>query len=69
MIGGLWMLLLICILPQAKCTSPRSSKLHTSLALLPIDDSQLSFLYDRLLDAPVAEFAVLPNSPDAFVNS
>ncbi|MHB1423503.1 MAG: protein kinase domain-containing protein [Gemmataceae bacterium] len=37
----------------------RRKQLHTSLALLPVDDSQVKYLNDRLLDAEAAEVAVL----------
>ncbi len=51
---------------QEKADNTSKAKLNTCLALLPFDDSQLSFLYDRLLDVPVAECAVLRDSLEAY---
>ncbi len=37
----------------------RRKQLHSSLALLPVDDSQVKYLKDRLLDAEASEVSVL----------
>jgi serine/threonine protein kinase/formylglycine-generating enzyme required for sulfatase activity len=42
-----------------KAAVKSSQKLHTSLALLPVDASQVNYLYDRLLDAEPPEVPVI----------
>jgi serine/threonine protein kinase/formylglycine-generating enzyme required for sulfatase activity len=42
-----------------KAAATSRYKLHTSLALLPVDDSQLTYLNERLLDAEAGEVGVL----------
>jgi serine/threonine protein kinase/formylglycine-generating enzyme required for sulfatase activity len=44
---------------QAGKDNHRRKQLHTSLALLPVDASQVAYLKDRLLDAEAGEVAVL----------
>src|SRR5947209_20596086 len=41
-----------------KAADKSRQKLHTSLALLPVDGSQVPYLYDRLLDAEAHEVPV-----------
>jgi hypothetical protein len=44
---------------QAEKDQDRRKQLHTSLALLPVDASQVRYLNDRLLDAEAAEISVV----------
>jgi formylglycine-generating enzyme required for sulfatase activity len=44
---------------QAEKGNDRHKQLHTSLALLPVDASQVEYLYGRLLDAEPGEVGVL----------
>jgi formylglycine-generating enzyme required for sulfatase activity len=44
---------------NSKAADKSRQKLHTSLALLPVDASQVNYLKDRLLDAEPGEVAVL----------
>jgi serine/threonine protein kinase/formylglycine-generating enzyme required for sulfatase activity len=44
---------------QAEKDQDRRKQLHTSLALLPVDASQVKYLKDRLLDAEAGEVAVI----------
>jgi formylglycine-generating enzyme required for sulfatase activity len=44
---------------QAEKEQDRPKQLHTSLALLPVDASQVTYLKERLLDAEAGEVAVL----------
>jgi formylglycine-generating enzyme required for sulfatase activity len=44
---------------NSKAADKSRQKLHTSLALLPVDASQVKYLKDRLLDAEAVEVAVL----------
>jgi formylglycine-generating enzyme required for sulfatase activity len=44
---------------QAERNNDRRKRLHTSLALLPVDASQVQYLRDRLLDAEAGQVAVL----------
>jgi serine/threonine protein kinase/formylglycine-generating enzyme required for sulfatase activity len=44
---------------EAEKNQDRRKQLHTSLALLPVDDSQVTYLHGRLLDADPSEVAVI----------
>jgi eukaryotic-like serine/threonine-protein kinase len=44
---------------QAEKDQNQRKQLHTSLALLPVDDSQVKYLHGRLLDAEAAEVSVI----------
>ncbi len=44
---------------NAEAANPSRHKLHTSLALLPVDSGQVAFLHERLLDASPQEVPVL----------
>jgi serine/threonine protein kinase/formylglycine-generating enzyme required for sulfatase activity len=44
---------------NAKAADKSRQKLHASLALLPVDGSQVTYLYDRLLDAEPHEVPVI----------
>jgi formylglycine-generating enzyme required for sulfatase activity len=44
---------------QAEKDNDQRKQLHTSLALLPVDDSQVTYLHGRLLDAEAAEVRVI----------
>jgi formylglycine-generating enzyme required for sulfatase activity len=44
---------------NSKAADKSRQKLHTSLALLPVDASQAAYLKDRLLDADAGEVAVI----------
>jgi serine/threonine protein kinase/formylglycine-generating enzyme required for sulfatase activity len=44
---------------QATRDNARHKQLHTGLALLPVDGSQVNYLKDRLLDADAGEVAVI----------
>jgi serine/threonine protein kinase len=44
---------------QKAAAEPSKGKLHTALALLPVDASQLDYLYERLLQAASGEFPIL----------
>jgi formylglycine-generating enzyme required for sulfatase activity len=44
---------------QAERDQDRRKQLHTSLALLPVDDSQMTYLHGRLLDAEAGEVSVI----------
>jgi formylglycine-generating enzyme required for sulfatase activity len=45
-----------------KAADRSRQKLHASLALLPVDGSQVTYLYDRLLDAEPHEFPVISDA-------
>ena len=52
-----------------KAADKSRQKLHASLALLPVDGTQVDYLYDRLLDAephevPVIRDALAPHKDD-----
>jgi serine/threonine protein kinase/formylglycine-generating enzyme required for sulfatase activity len=44
---------------EAEATQDATKRLHTSLALLPVDASQVTYLYGRLLDAAPHEVPVI----------
>ena len=44
---------------EAETTGNRQRQLHTSLALLPVDHSQVEYLFGRLLNAEPHEVAVI----------
>jgi serine/threonine protein kinase len=44
---------------QQAAAEPSPAKLHTALALLPLDESQIDYLYEQLLQAEAADFPVL----------
>jgi serine/threonine protein kinase/formylglycine-generating enzyme required for sulfatase activity len=44
---------------EAEANNEPRKRLHTSLALLPVDASQMKYLYDRLLDAQPGEVSVI----------
>jgi formylglycine-generating enzyme required for sulfatase activity len=57
---------------EAEKNQDRRKQLHTSLALLPVDDSQVTYLHGRLLDAEAGEVPVirdfLARHKDGFVD-